>query len=303
LATAVTVTISAHDLGMKRYDEPYGQIGASDLGVEGDGRILPVTTQGNDTIMQSLGLLHSATLNSYFSATGTSGGILLKSFHETLPLDVFGVPSEDVVRKFIPSHLLRSFAVEYVIVGVEHRAVRRLLEDGGFHLAREGRSSATYRTPQPLPRAYFASRTYPFSRERLVQGLWENKAPPDAAFIEGWTGAETPPLGQVGRFTWDRDRVSLDVTAPSGGFLVISQSFFPGWRAFVDGQSVPLERVNHRVQGLSIPSGSRHVRLQFHSPTLRLGLGLSIVGGALLTLILATDFKRRPRDPSRQVHR
>ena len=51
---------------------------------------------------------------------------------------------------------------------------------------------------------------------------------------------------------------------PSGdGLLVVSQSFYPGWRATVDGEPVPIRRVDYLLQGIQVQAGSHRVELSY----------------------------------------
>ena len=82
--------------------------------------------------------------------------------------------------------------------------------------------------------------------------------------------------------------LTADVTTSSGGFLVLSDLFYPGWRATIDGQPVPIERTDVTFRGVVIPPGSHMVEFDLVSMTLRAGAAISIVGiaicGALLIL-------------------
>ena len=60
-------------------------------------------------------------------------------------------------------------------------------------------------------------------------------------------------------------KVRLEVYTPKSAFLVFSQTFFPGWRAFIDRRRVKIYPVNLILQGVKIPSG-RHTVEFFYSP-------------------------------------
>lgn len=88
-----------------------------------------------------------------------------------------------------------------------------------------------------------------------------------------------------------RATIELDAPAPAGSALVVSESYYPGWQATVDGQPAKAERVNLALIGVALPAGARKVELTFDSPPYHRGrtvtfvaLGLSIlftVGGAI----------------------
>ena len=58
-------------------------------------------------------------------------------------------------------------------------------------------------------------------------------------------------------------RVALEVESQEASLLVVAQSFYPAWRASVDGRPAPLLRANHAFQAVPIPAGRHHVLLRY----------------------------------------
>jgi uncharacterized membrane protein YfhO len=65
--------------------------------------------------------------------------------------------------------------------------------------------------------------------------------------------------------------------------LTLAQANYPGWRATVDDQPVPLWTANYAFQTLQVPAGEHKVRVAFRSGSFHLGAILTFIG--LLTLI------------------
>jgi hypothetical protein len=80
-------------------------------------------------------------------------------------------------------------------------------------------------------------------------------------------------------------RQSLQAQAPEESLLVITQSWYPGWSAQVDGQPVPILRCYGALQAIPLGPGSHHVELAYREPGLAWGLGLAALG-FLLALAL-----------------
>lgn len=78
--------------------------------------------------------------------------------------------------------------------------------------------------------------------------------------------------------------IELDAPAPAGSALVVSENFYPGWRAEVDGTAASLGRVNMSLMGIPLPEGARKVSLRFSSPPYETGkaVTLAALGLALL---------------------
>ncbi len=87
--------------------------------------------------------------------------------------------------------------------------------------------------------------------------------------------------------------IRVVVDAPSRQLLVLAESFHAGWEATVDGQSLPVVRVNGDFMGCVVPAGQSEVRFAFRPASLRYGRWLSFLGLSLI--VTATLRSRLPR--------
>jgi len=109
-----------------------------------------------------------------------------------------------------------------------------------------------------------------------------------------------PPSDVVVRAArWEPGRISLtlDRPAPSGSALVVSENYYPGWTAAVDGRTAPVGRAQYVLIGVALPAGARSVELTFRSATYQRGkaITLAAVGAATLVLIAGVALDRRRR--------
>jgi hypothetical protein len=72
-------------------------------------------------------------------------------------------------------------------------------------------------------------------------------------------------------------RINLTVQSAHPAMVVIAQTFYPNWRAFVDGQPVPLWRANHAFQALQVPAGQHEVKIVYQDRAFAIGASLSAV--------------------------
>jgi hypothetical protein len=79
--------------------------------------------------------------------------------------------------------------------------------------------------------------------------------------------------------------VEADVNSPGPTLLVIAQSFYPAWRATVDGANAPLRRANVAFQAVAVPAGQHHVRVFYSDSKFRNGLLVSIASLLLCAVI------------------
>lgn len=73
------------------------------------------------------------------------------------------------------------------------------------------------------------------------------------------------------------DRVRIRADMACRGMVVLSDVFFPGWHADIDGHAAPIYEVNEAMRGVIVPSG-------MHTLTMRYRPGSAVAGG-LLSLI------------------
>ena len=80
--------------------------------------------------------------------------------------------------------------------------------------------------------------------------------------------------------------IRVVVSTVAGGFLVLSENFYPGWRARIDRTVVPVYRTNGALQGVVVPSGRHVVTFEFVSTTLWAGGAISALCLAMVTALL-----------------
>ncbi len=73
------------------------------------------------------------------------------------------------------------------------------------------------------------------------------------------------------------NRVELEVEAATKSTLVLLDSYYPGWRAWVDGHEGRIETVGQVFRGLAVPSGKSHVVFQYDPKSFRRGLALTLI--------------------------
>lgn len=97
--------------------------------------------------------------------------------------------------------------------------------------------------------------------------------------------------------SYQNERVVVQATASSGGWLVLNDLMYPGWQAWIDGQPAVIQPTNYALRGVCLPAGTHEIVFEFHPSILRTGAVLS--GLALLLLVAALFFAwRHSRQPA-----
>jgi hypothetical protein len=107
--------------------------------------------------------------------------------------------------------------------------------------------------------------------------------------VVGEAGTE-PSSATPGRAVVTREdplEILIDAEAPRDGFLLLADTFYPGWAAQVDGKFVPLYRANVMLRGIQLPKGHHEVRFTYDPPGFVTGLQITMLSLSLLLLWVA----------------
>jgi len=165
---------------------------------------------------------------------------------------------------------------------------------------------AVYENPDPLPRAWLvpsaqflpdeeavlvALKQPSFEPLHTVVVAQQNAHSPDSA-----AGAESPSSGMDGPVSilaYSENEIVLAAHAERAGYLVLSEVWFPGWLATVNGEPAPVWRANYPFRALPVPAGELEVRLWYAPASWRRGLALFGVGILLFACQHLWKVKRR----------
>ena len=90
------------------------------------------------------------------------------------------------------------------------------------------------------------------------------------------------------------------------GYLVLDDSFFPGWKATVDGRDTRILPANVNFRAVAVPAGFHRVSFRYRPASAVVGAGISL-GTALLlagaALVLAVRGRRRRSEGDRGAPR
>ncbi|MCI0663777.1 MAG: YfhO family protein, partial [Acidobacteria bacterium] len=155
-----------------------------------------------------------------------------------------------------------------------------------------------YQNLKAMPRAWFVNKVMAMSSADVLQTIKRGKDPDGQPFNPAETalmdkdglgerkislphsGAKTGAEVSVTHYGFQR--IELRTRNPQAGFLVLSEVYYPGWIARVDGVETPIHRVNYTLRGLEVPPGDHEISFVYEAPTFRLGAMISGLGVIIL---------------------
>ena len=86
--------------------------------------------------------------------------------------------------------------------------------------------------------------------------------------------------------SYEPERVVVDATAREDGYLVLMDSYYPGWVAEVDGKPVPIERADYAFRGVFLPKGHHTVIFKYAPLSFQIGMYVSGISVVLLAAVM-----------------
>jgi hypothetical protein len=212
------------------------------------------------------------------------------NFAQQLPID----EPDIVMRLHRISPLLNLINVKYYIVdngmSIELPTVERVFQSPAYNV---------YRNNDALPRSFVVHDVRVIKeRNEVFQFIMSPQfAPPSSATV-------AEPMETVLSHPWvqsplpkvvdhSHNRVAIQADLKEQGLLVLADAYYPGWKAFVDGEETKIYQTNYVMRGVLVPAGSHRVEFRYDPISFRIGLIVSLATLVLVLGFLIWDRARR----------
>lgn len=150
-----------------------------------------------------------------------------------------------------------------------------------------------------LPRAWIVHSTQKATPQEALKLLETGEVDPrNTALLEG----SLPDLAKPDDISNDRasvtsyeaDEIEVRTATDAPGLLVLSEVYYPAWKAYIDGEPVPVQRADQLLRAVRVPAGEHTVEMRYESSSLRAGIAISSATiTVLVALIIAAAVRRR----------
>lgn len=181
-----------------------------------------------------------------------------------------------------------------------------LSEDGEAHplfrpvtgLEVAGRRLVLSEAPDPVPELRWAGRAWrrPAVSATLELVRSERFDPRQDVALPG--RAPEDPSGpavpaRVAVEAVEANRAAASIEAAGDGHVIFSRTYFPAWRALLDGRPAPVAVANARELAVAVPAGRHRVELEYDAGPFRRGVALQAAAVAAAVVVAAAARPRR----------
>jgi hypothetical protein len=221
-----------------------------------------------------------------------------------LPLDTTAVPSFNLTTNPATLRVLDLLGVRELLV----QPGQPPLELPGLRLVYQGRDALVYENGGALPRTWLvANQQVVRTAGQGLTAIGSSRFDPRQAVLteRPLPGLSTQPsaAGSPGRAritSYSAQGVSIQADAARTSELVISDSWFPGWRVTVDGRPARLDRVDYVLRGVPLAPGFHHVVFTYDPSSFRDGWLVSLAAAIVIAAALFVALLRHLLPPMRR---
>jgi hypothetical protein len=155
--------------------------------------------------------------------------------------------------------------------------------------------NVVYENQRARPRAWIVSQVHRLPEAELAPSVHYGQLPDGTPFdaatmaVVPADGPETPGIrpGKADAHVVEVEdaRITVAVTSEAGGFLELSEAYYPGWRARIGDRTLTVLRANVALQGVEVPPGTHRVEFEFEPLSQRAGVALSLIAVAAVVFI------------------
>jgi hypothetical protein len=213
------------------------------------------------------------------------------------------------VRSFLPTAHL---TIERVLLIDEQGhtvSLASLLQRNDMTLVFRSHTAAMWENHSALSRAFMVHAAEAVSDGQALAKLQQPDFQPDQVVLLAGEQAVNVQNGPAPRGTKDQvtiadyepERVVVKANAASGGYLLLTDSWYPGWEASVDGKSTPIYRADYIFRAVQVQSGEHTVVFEYRPLSFAIGTVISGLSLIICVLLAITSYFRPSRRSARRT--
>jgi hypothetical protein len=187
--------------------------------------------------------------------------------------DTVAVPEQRRFSPLYPSYrsaFADLFGVRVIATGVPVEQIDKALDPGDLIFVARTPDAYVYENPRALPRVMVLDDWRLADFAELMRTGWPDVDPARTVLLERppvappAPAAAGPRAGTARLVRYGNAEVVVDVEAPAGGFLLLTDVWHPWWRAEIDGVAAPMLKADVLFRAVQLPPGRHEVRFTFH---------------------------------------
>ncbi|RJQ25330.1 hypothetical protein C4577_06015 [Candidatus Parcubacteria bacterium] len=152
-----------------------------------------------------------------------------------------------------------------------------------FKLIFEDGKYQVYENKESFPRAFLVNNYKVIKQEEeILKTLFNNSFDlSKEVILEEEPNIESSkkiPAGEAKIIRYMPNSIDVTVNAVSSSILLLTDNYYPGWEAYIDGNKTKIYRGNYTFRAVIVPKGQHNVKFVYNPLSFRIGVFLAILG-------------------------
>jgi hypothetical protein len=186
-------------------------------------------------------------------------------------------------------------------ISVTNRNQANQLDSSRWVIEKEFDGVVILRNKRALPRAWLVTEALAVDEQEALERIQADSFDPkQVALLElqkdqlpQLSGGALPVDSNARVAVYEPGRLVIETNATTTTVLVVSEIYYPGWQATIDGQSAAIVATDFLLRGVAVPAGQHRVEMRYTAPAARKGLIISAL--TLFALIGIGLYSHRSR--------
>ena len=165
--------------------------------------------------------------------------------------------------------------------------VLNMLNTRWFIMPTQGGGTMPVANPYAFGNAWFVKEVkYAANANEEIEAL-HSIDPATTAIVDSRFKEEVKAMESAGTITlksYDANRLVYETDSKSGGVVVFSEIYYPGWRSYIDGKEVPHGRADYILRAMNVPAGKHTIEFTFDPQSLHITEAVAYTALALLLI-------------------
>ena len=205
-----------------------------------------------------------------------------------------GYGADDLKNNAYRQRLLNLLGVKYVLnqdytLQNDYRPDLTTFPENSYKLVWQKTPWQVYENQQALPRYFISGDFKVENRKTILDVIYNTNADlRKTIFLEESPNIEVNnnSIGEVELLSYKSNEIKFSTKTEGNGILFLSDNYYPGWQAYVDGISTKIYRADYSFRAIVVPTGKHEVTFSYYPANFILGLKVSVTGLLLLFISL-----------------
>ena len=226
----------------------------------------------------------------------SSDGTLLKTFTNQTRSDAVITPGfgeEDLPMNKNRLKVLSLLGVKYILASKSDGTTEKTFPSSDYKQVYGDESYLVFENLKSLPRFYLANDFSLYDSSNFAKTFFSEDFDPQKTIllpkkISGFKNNAETQVATASLEEHSPNKISIKTSSQNDNILFLSDTYYPGWEAFIDGQRTEILQAFYSFRAVVVPAGNHTVQFVYNPMSFDIGRIVSIISiGITFCLIFA----------------